>query len=126
MTFQIVRQQDSRVTNTNAAVFTTIASPQIGGTEGTSLFTVQLQEGASGPAHVMDSEQIWHVLTGTVTCLVDGSSHTLQAGDTIRIAGDIVRQFTANTDASMLVAGRSEALARPDSDPTPIAPPWLA
>lgn len=126
MTFQIVRTKDSRVTDTTAAVFTTLASPQIGGTEGTSMFTVQMQKDAAGPHHVMDSEQIWHLLTGAAVCIVDGTTHNLEAGDTIRIAGEVTRQFTAVTDVTFVVIGKSEAMAHPEADPTPIAPPWLA
>jgi quercetin dioxygenase-like cupin family protein len=125
--FHIVHANETRRTETPNATMTTLASPTLSGPTAISLWRVEFSIGASGPVHVMDSEQIWTVTSGTIVCIIDEDLHTLTTGDTILIAGKVTRQFVATTNASLVVCGKSDALAStPANSDQAITPPWIA
>lgn len=126
MTFHIVRAAEARETVTPSAIMTTLASPSVGGTTRFSLWQVALEAGAAGPVHVIDSEQIWNLVSGAVTCDIAGEIHTLQPGDTLRVAGGVVRQFIASDAARFVVCGESTARAWVPGGADPVTPPWIA
>lgn len=123
MRFNIVRRHETRITQTPNAVMTTLASPTVSDSE-TSCWLVTMTANSAGPLHSMDSEQICHVLNGSVTCDIEGSITTLEEGDTIRIAGNVNRQFSAKDDVTMMVSGKPTALARTDNKC--VVPPWIS
>lgn len=125
MTFQIVRADEARITETPNATMTTIASPTVSGSS-TSMWLVNMLSDATGPVHAMDSEQSWYVLSGTMQCEIDGDIHRLEAGDSLRVSGRVTRQFTAITDVTMMVTGESAATASTGDGSNPVVPPWLA
>ena len=125
MTFTIVRAMETRITETPNAVMTTLASPTVSGSA-TSMWLVTMQADAAGPVHAMDSEQNWHVLAGTLRCEIDGEVYELGAGDSLRISGEVGRQFTAITDVTMVVSGESGAMASTGNGSAPVVPPWIS
>jgi quercetin dioxygenase-like cupin family protein len=122
----VVKRDQGRTTVTPAATMTTLASPTLGGTEGRSLWLVEMAAGVSGPLHLFDSEQIWTVLEGRVSIDVDGAPHVLEAGDTAVIPGQLERQVTSLTASRMLVTGDAGAVAAVPGEPEPRGTPaWI-
>jgi quercetin dioxygenase-like cupin family protein len=114
-----------RVTETPNGVMTTYASPTQGSTE-LSLWRVEMKEGAQGPLHVFDTEQIWTVLTGQVTIEVDDRTVDLGAGETIVIPGETPRRITAGAEFTAMVAGYGTATVGAPGDVTNrVTPAWV-
>ena len=114
-----------RVTETPNAVMTTYASPTQGSAE-LSLWRVEMQEGAQGPLHVFDTEQIWTVLTGQVTVEVDDRTVELGAGETLVIPGEATRRITAGREFTAMVAGYGTATVVVPGDDNRITPAWIS
>lgn len=82
---------------------------------------------ASGPLHVFDSEQIWTVLDGELSVVVDGQTEILGPGDTVVMPEGLERQVTARTDVHLLVCGHGGAIARvPGESESRGTPAWIA
>jgi quercetin dioxygenase-like cupin family protein len=122
----IIRDDETRRTETPNATMTTLASPTLGGTATLSLWRVAYAAGASGPLHTMDSEQIWTLESGGAVCLIGTERYELAPGDTIWIAADVPRQFLSTTDSRFTVCGFADAVARTDGNPGGVVPPWIA
>jgi quercetin dioxygenase-like cupin family protein len=118
---------ERRRTETPNATMTTLASPSLGGTEGLSLWEVEMGAGASGPLHAFDSEQLWTALEGELTIDLDGAPTGLAAGDTIVIPAGVERQVHARTAARLIVCGRGDAIVSVAGEEAPRGtPPWIA
>lgn len=121
-----VRSSQARRTETPNAVMTTFASPTQGASQELSLWQVDMRAGQAGPEHVFDSEQVWHVLDGTVEFNVDGQSATLAAGDSLVLPAGVCRQVTAVTQARMVVCGHGHAVVSvPGEASSRGTPPWI-
>lgn len=94
---RIIRSTDSRRTETPAAVMTTLVSPAQGGAAN-PVWRVDAAADIAGPVHVIDAEQVWTVLAGTVAVTIEEASTELGAGDTVVVPGDVPRQFTPGAD----------------------------
>jgi quercetin dioxygenase-like cupin family protein len=106
---------------------TTHASPTLGATVDLSMWEVAMTEGASGPLHVFDSEQIWTVLEGELSVDIAGQAEILRRGDTVVIPEGLERRIAARTDARLLVCGYGSAVARVPGEPEPRGTPgWIA
>lgn len=115
-----------RVTETPNAVMTTYASPTQGSTE-LSLWRVEMKEGAQGPLHVFDSEQIWTCLTGTATIKLDDDTIQLKPADTAVLPAGATRQVSAGPDFTALVAGYGTAkVSVPGEESDRGTPAWIA
>lgn len=91
-----------------------------------SLWRVEMQHRQCGPHHVVDSEEIWHVVHGEVVITVGEEAIELTDGDTLVIPENVARHFAATADATMLVCGFGDALATATSEPTtPGTPRWI-
>lgn len=136
----VIRSADARVTTTPNAIMTTYASPTQGGTEA-ALWRVDMAAATSGPYHAIDADQIWTVLTGSLTADVDGEKLTVSTGDTLVLPADVPRQLHSDTESgvSAIVTCPAGALAYNPNDITPpgacgmapkeaerILPPWIA
>lgn len=126
MSFQIVRAEETRRTETPNATMTTLSSPSVSGASDTSLWIVEMEAGATGPVYAMENEQHWHVIDGTLQCEIDGTTHVLQPGDTLRIDGGIARQFCAITSVRIVVTGRSADHAITFEGAPPVVPGWIS
>jgi quercetin dioxygenase-like cupin family protein len=121
-----VRSAQARRTSTPNAVMTTFASPTQGPSRGLSMWRVEMAAGKSGPVHVFDSEQVWHLLAGEARFEVDGAAVPLAAGDSLVLPAGAVRQVAAGTDAEFLVCGHGTAIASvPGEDAPRGTPPWI-
>lgn len=123
----VIRATERRRSETPVGVMTTHASPTLGVTAGLSMWDVRMTEGAAGPLHVFDSEQIWTVVDGRLSVVVGGVTETLGPGDAVVIPGELERQVTAGTDVRLLVCGYGNAVARVPGEPEPRGTPaWIA
>ena len=122
-----VRAIENRRTETPNATMTTLASPTLGATDGLSMWYVEMAEGAQGPRHVFDSEQLWTVLEGELSVLVAAETAELRAGDTLVLPAGVERQISATAPVRLLVCGHGDAVARvPGEDASRGTPPWIA
>ena len=60
----LIRNAESRRTETPNGVMTTAATPTQGGTEGIAVWRVKGTPGRTGPLHAFDTEQVWTFLDG--------------------------------------------------------------
>lgn len=123
----VTRAADARRTTTPNAAMTTLASPTLSASDGMSLWVVEMDAGARGPLHIVDSEQLLTVLDGTVAIAVGGASHDLRAGDAITLQAGVERRITALSAARLLACGHGDAIVRvPGEDAPRGTPPWIA
>ncbi len=86
-----------------------------------------MTEGALGPLHVFDSEQIWTVLDGEVSVHIAGETEILGRGDTVVIPPEHERQIVARTNVRLIVCGHANAVARVPGEQAPRGTPaWIA
>jgi quercetin dioxygenase-like cupin family protein len=121
-----IRAGGERRTATPYGTMTTLASPTQGQTMALSLWRVEMRQGHRSPSHVVDVEEVWHVLRGEVAITVDEETFELTDGDTFVIPEDATRHVAATADAIMLVCGFGDALITVTGEPTtPGTPPWI-
>ncbi|MUN38922.1 cupin domain-containing protein [Actinomadura litoris] len=109
----LVRDAESRRTDTPNGTMTTFASPTQGGTSGLAVWRVDMHAGRTGPRHAFDTEQVWTFLEGTATIDLDGRTLEAGPGDTLVLPAGAPRQMTAAPDAGFtaVVAAPAGCLA---------------
>lgn len=126
MAAAVTRSSDIRTSETPNAVMTTLASPSLSGTRDLSLWRVHAKAGAVGPINAFDSEQIWTLMTGEASFVVDGEMIALGEGDTIHLAATATRQMTIAADAEFIASGYGSAkVTAPGADSDGMTPPWI-
>ncbi|MEV0619689.1 cupin domain-containing protein [Nonomuraea sp. NPDC050404] len=123
----VIRNAETRRSETPGGIMTTFASPTQGGSSG-SLWKVEAKPGAAGPVHDFDCEQVWNWLAGAATVKLDGETHEVTAGDTIVMPAHTVRQVLADaiTGYTAIVTAPGSARAfGPDGAEFGV-PPWIA
>jgi quercetin dioxygenase-like cupin family protein len=98
---RVIRSAETRRTETQNAVMTTLASP----TQGESaqvVWRVEMRPGQAGPLHGIDAEQVWTVLDGGAGIEAGADTTTLGPGDTIVLPADIARRITADPEAGLV------------------------
>jgi quercetin dioxygenase-like cupin family protein len=100
VTRHVIRQADSRRTETPNAVMTTLASPTQGGA-GQALWRVDMRPGQAGPLHAIDTEQVWTVLDGGATVELKGETLTIGPGDTLILPADAPRRVRADAASGL-------------------------
>ena len=105
----VIRNAESRRTETPNAVMTTLASPTQGGA-GQAVWRVDMRPGQSGPLHAIDTEQVWTVRRV--------SADPLAGFAAIAVAPAGTRAYTL--DGTKVAPG----YAVPDGDK--LAPAWVA
>lgn len=93
----VIRDADSRRTETPNAVMTTLASPTQGGSRH-AVWRVDMVPEASGPAHAFDTDQVWTVLAGGARIDLADETIVVAAGDTVIMPADAQRQVFADAD----------------------------
>jgi quercetin dioxygenase-like cupin family protein len=87
---------------------------------------VEMRAGQQGPLHVIDTEQIWHLIDGEAQVTAGAGHLVLGPGDTVVLPAGIERQVAARTDAQLVVCGRGNAVARvPGEAASRGIPPWI-
>ena len=124
----LIRNADSRRTETPNGTMTTLATPTQGGTQGIAVWRVDMAPGKTGPLHAFDTEQVWTFLDGAATVDLDGRKVEAGAGDTVVLPADLPRQTTAGDSGfTAVVAAHAGCLvydpdALVDPDKCEIAP----
>ncbi|HET9104357.1 MAG TPA: cupin domain-containing protein [Solirubrobacteraceae bacterium] len=127
MTLQTVPSARTRRTETPNATMTTLASPSLGDTEGLSLWVVEMSAGARGPRHVVDSEQLWTLVSGELIIDGEGETAALRPGDTAVLPAGAERQISAPAQARALVCGHGAAVVRVVGETSDRGTPaWIA
>lgn len=122
----VIRQSDTRRTETPNAVMTTLASPTQGGSS-SALWRVDMAAGNSGPVHHCDAEQIWTILTGRATFHLDGTPLDATEGDTVILPAETARRISAGPRGyTALVTAPGGATVRTPDGGDPIVPAWMA
>jgi len=122
-----LRSSNMRRTETPNAVMTTLASPTQGPTDQLSVWRVEMRPGQRGPRHVIDSEQVWHVLAGELDVTIGGQTARLTAGDAAVLPAKTERQISAVTATQVIACGRGSAVAFvPGEDAPRGTPPWIS
>jgi rifampicin phosphotransferase len=70
------------------------------------MWRVDMRQDQCDVDHTVDSEQIWHVISGELAIAVEQERVRLAAGDTLVVPEAIARQVTALTDATQIVQSR--------------------
>ncbi len=124
---RLIRQAESRRTETPNATMTTLASPTQGGA-GQSLWRVDMRPDQAGPAHSFDSEQLWTVLDGGATIELDGRRIAVAPGDTIVMPAGAQRRVIADPSAGLaaIAAAPAGARARLADGTDKGVPAWIA
>ena len=126
MAASLVRAAQARRTQTPNALMTTLASPSQGPTAGLAMWLVEMRAGQQGPAHVFDTEQIWHLIAGEAEVTVNSQTLVLGPGDTVVLPAGAERQVSARADAQLIVCGRGDAVVRVPGEAGPRGtPPWV-
>src|SRR5689334_8154222 len=84
------------VITTPNATMTTFAAPSLGSKE-LAAWRVAMAEGAKGPEHVIDREQVWLPVSGSLTVTVAGESTVVGEGQSIVLPAGVSRQISAPT-----------------------------
>ncbi|AKH83434.1 cupin [Streptomyces sp. CNQ-509] len=84
---------DRTVTTPNASM-ESLATPSRGSTA-LSTWRVRMDAGRSGPVHVIDREQVWMVISGSLTVTCDGRTETAAAGQAVLLPSGVPRRLGA-------------------------------
>ena len=124
---RVILREAARETVTPTGTMTTLASPTVGGTDGRSLWRVEMRAGACGPLHECDAELIWAVLEGDVQIEIGTEPLRLRAGDTAVIPAGALRQIRCIADSEAIVAGYASAIVAVPGEPAPRGTPeWMS
>jgi quercetin dioxygenase-like cupin family protein len=121
---RIVGPTPDRITTTPNATMTALAAPSQGGTE-LSTWRVRMNEGARGPVHAIDREQVWMTTLGRIAFEVDGATHHAAVGEAAVLPAGVMRQFSAvDGPAEAIVCMAAGGTASTPENPGPIPIPW--
>jgi quercetin dioxygenase-like cupin family protein len=114
----------SRVTETPNATMNSLATPSLGSTE-LCAWRVTMAADTEGPAHVIDREQVWMPLTGSLAVTVDDRTTVVATGQSAIIPAGETRRIRAHEGAveAMVCMAVGGFASSPGSDKrTPL--PW--
>jgi quercetin dioxygenase-like cupin family protein len=101
-----------------------LSSPSRGALE-TMSYRVDLQRGQRLPEHTHDHEEVFHVLSGTITVSLDGEETRLGTGDTVMVPPGVSHfSYADGPQASAILAMMpvGTVMIRPGGER--LAPPW--
>lgn len=108
----VVRTGD-RVTVTPNATMHALAAPSAGSAE-LSTWWVRMPAGNAGPPHVVDREQVFMPVSGSVEITVDGAAEVCAAGEAAVLPAGSTRSVRALEDLAAVVAMPSGAVVTAD------------
>lgn len=115
----------------------TLVTPQVpssAGGDGVSVLESRARRGDSPPMHVHREDEIWHVLEGRMTFVIDGREHVAERGDTVLGPRGLPHSYRVDSDEArwLVITARGDferfvrAFSRPaesGSLPAPSGPP---
>ncbi|MBP2325425.1 quercetin dioxygenase-like cupin family protein [Kibdelosporangium banguiense] len=114
----------ARRTETPNAQLDSLATPSLGSKE-LSTWRVTMQPGAQGPVHIIDREQVWMPLSGSLEFIVDGEGTVAGPGQAVILPAGVVRQVKVAdgpAEAMVCMAVGGHALAPGNDERHPL--PW--
>ncbi|UVS81954.1 cupin domain-containing protein [Actinokineospora sp. UTMC 2448] len=118
----IVTTTEDRITATPNATMYGLAAPSVGSAE-LSTWRVRMPAGNAGPAHVVDREQVFMPVSGSVEITVDGVAEVCGPGQAAVLPAGSTRRIAALEDVEALVAMPAGATVTADGrEPGPL--PW--
>ncbi len=100
---QLVRANDAPRFELPGATIIGLAAASRGAVELTT-YRVVLTPGSALPAHCHDHEEVFTVLTGRVTTVLDGVDHPTGPGDTVIVPAGTEHYVYSTDDAADLIA----------------------
>jgi quercetin dioxygenase-like cupin family protein len=90
-----------------------------------STWLVRMNEGAQGPLHAIDREQVWMTTSGRLSVEVDGVTHHAVAGEAAVLPAGVMRRVsTVDGPAEAIVCMVAGGAASTPENPGPIPLPW--
>ncbi|MDG9725632.1 MULTISPECIES: cupin domain-containing protein [unclassified Streptomyces] len=120
----VVRSSEAVTHEIHGARFVSYATPRTGSKE-LCAWRGEIPAGTKAPAHSVDREEIFHLLTGELLITLDGRTERVTAGDTVIInpgATLAVENPTDRTATSWVTT--SIGLQAELADGTRLTPPW--
>lgn len=101
----LTRLVDAPAIQTPNAVMRTLVSPTLHHSA-LAVWEATLEPGATGPEHLMDADQVYVVLGGSLAVMVEGTFDEAGAGDSVFVPGGTLRQISnaGGTLVSFVVA----------------------
>jgi quercetin dioxygenase-like cupin family protein len=122
----VVRAAEAVVHEMHGVRFVSYATTATGGKE-LAAWRGEIPPGAQGPAHTVTREEILHLLSGSLRITLDGTAHTLAAGDTAIVnAGTELGVANPGAEPAAMWVTTSVGLEATLADGTRIAPPWAS
>ena len=122
---RVLRASNAPTFEVHGATITGAASPSRGASQ-TCLWRIDLAPGCTVPAHILDHEEIFHALSGTLVATVDGEQHRVDVGDTLIVRPGATLQISVPPEARFqaVVVLPAGSLARFAAGGDPFTPPW--
>jgi quercetin dioxygenase-like cupin family protein len=120
----VIRPSEAVTHEIHGARFVSYATPRTGSKE-LCAWRGEIPAGTKAPAHTVNREEIFHLLSGELLITLDGRTDRITAGDTViinRYATLAVENPTDHTAISWVTT--SIGLEAELSDGTRITPPW--
>ncbi len=120
----VIRSTDAVTHEIHGARFVSYATPRTGSKE-LCAWRGEIPAGTKAPAHTVNREEIFHLLSGELLITLDGRTDRITAGHTViinRHATLAVENPTAHTAISWVTT--SIGLEAELADGTRITPPW--
>ncbi|MFG3156598.1 cupin domain-containing protein [Streptomyces sp. NPDC048219] len=120
----VVRASEGVTHEIHGARFVSYATPR-SGSEELCAWRGEIPAGTKAPAHTVNREEIFHLLTGELLVTLDGRTECVTAGDTVIInagATLAVENPTDRTATSWVTT--SAGLEAELADGTRLTPPW--
>jgi quercetin dioxygenase-like cupin family protein len=123
----VARSSDHRVFevtgSTGDVTVTGLASPSRGATE-ILMYRIDLAPGAALPPHRHDHEEVFHLLSGTLTSVQAGERIAVRAGDAVMIPPSVPHSAQAGPDGAVLLVAMRKGTRTIRPDGASIVPPW--
>ncbi|MFF3613912.1 cupin domain-containing protein [Streptomyces sp. NPDC002580] len=120
----VVRSSEAVVHEIHGGRFLSYASPR-SGSEELCAWRTEIPAGLKAPAHTVDREEIFHLLSGELLVTLDGHTERITAGDTAIITpGTTVGIENPGRETAVSWVTTSIGLRAEMADGSVLTPPW--
>lgn len=120
----VIRSSEAVTHEIHGARFVSYATPLTGSKE-LCAWRGEIPAGTKAPAHTVNREEIFHLLTGELLITLDDATHRITAGDTLIINPGATLSVENPTDQTAVSwVTTSIGLQATLADGTVITPPW--
>jgi quercetin dioxygenase-like cupin family protein len=109
--------------STENVTVTGLASPSRGATE-ILLYRIDLGPSAALPPHHHDHEEVFHLLSGTLTSVQAGERIAVGPGDAVMIPPNVLHHAQAGPHGAALLVAMRQGTRTIHLDGTSTIPPW--